>query len=107
MNERERKIWNKLKSEVFNETSDKICVFCGKVLTIDRFSVDHIIPRCYGGTNDKSNLVICCRICNKIKSNYIVFSNLTDRIIYPIIDVPYYFGLENWNTKIKKLWRKI
>ena len=29
---------------------------------------DHVVPRCKGGKNDRSNLVICCRQCNEMKA---------------------------------------
>lgn len=33
-------------------------------------TVDHIIPRSRGGTDDPSNLVICCHDCNSSKRRY-------------------------------------
>lgn len=32
-------------------------------------TIDHIVPRTKGGTNDESNLVICCAFCNTSKGN--------------------------------------
>ena len=33
------------------------------------FDIDHIIPRCMGGTNDMDNLRLCCRHCNRKKGS--------------------------------------
>lgn len=30
-------------------------------------TVDHVVPRCQGGTNTWNNLVACCRECNALK----------------------------------------
>ena len=45
------------------------CPKCGVVMVADyrsRFAatVDHVVPRILGGTNDPSNLVAVCRRCN-------------------------------------------
>ena len=34
------------------------------------FEIDHLIPRDKGGTNHRSNLVLCCRRCNGDKAHY-------------------------------------
>lgn len=40
------------------------CVYCGS----DRkLSVDHVVPRCQGGSDDISNLVVACLPCNMRK----------------------------------------
>lgn len=33
----------------------------------NRKTIDHLIPRSKGGTDDESNLVIACRKCNEAK----------------------------------------
>lgn len=33
------------------------------------FEIDHIIPVSRGGTNDMSNIQVCCQWCNGIKKN--------------------------------------
>ncbi len=34
------------------------------------FTVEHRKPKCLGGTNDLSNLVPSCRVCNNRKGNF-------------------------------------
>jgi hypothetical protein len=34
---------------------------------VDAPCIDHVIPRSRGGSNDLSNLVLCCRSCNSSK----------------------------------------
>ena len=41
------------------------CAYCGK--SGERLTVDHIIPRCRGGTTDFDNCVSCCPACNARK----------------------------------------
>lgn len=45
-----------------------VCVDCGSTEDI---TLDHIIERHYGGTDDLNNLVPRCRACNSRKSNEI------------------------------------
>lgn len=45
------------------ERDDNLCGYCGN----EANSVDHIIPKASGGTDDESNLIACCRNCNSTK----------------------------------------
>lgn len=51
-----------------------LCLYCGKDLTLEArdATVDHIIPKDLGGTDDDSNLVASCRRDNGIKSNKVM-----------------------------------
>lgn len=43
------------------------CVYCGA--THLPLTIDHVIPRVRGGTNDWENLVCCCTKCNNFKGD--------------------------------------
>lgn len=42
------------------------CLMPQKASTIP-YQIDHIISKQHGGTNDDSNLALCCPICNRYK----------------------------------------
>ena len=44
------------------------CQYCGRMAKDDvRLEIDHIKPRCEGGTNDDNNLITACYECNRSK----------------------------------------
>jgi 5-methylcytosine-specific restriction endonuclease McrA len=43
------------------------CQYCGKQLSYDNSTVDHVKPRCRGGLTSWSNTVIACKKCNSKK----------------------------------------
>lgn len=45
------------------------CQYCGK--TINKPTLDHILPRCRGGVNSWTNVITACHTCNNKKSNKI------------------------------------
>jgi 5-methylcytosine-specific restriction endonuclease McrA len=49
--------------------SAKQCFYCSRELTEEEKTVDHKLPVSKGGTNEITNLVICCQTCNSKKSN--------------------------------------
>jgi 5-methylcytosine-specific restriction endonuclease McrA len=49
------------------EEQPPVCTYCGGGLTQKTFSVDHALPLSRGGTNELSNLRVCCRKCNESK----------------------------------------
>ncbi|MBW4435195.1 MAG: HNH endonuclease [Pelatocladus maniniholoensis HA4357-MV3] len=36
-----------------------------------RFTVDHLIPRSLGGTDEVDNLALACRRCNERRYNFV------------------------------------
>ena len=44
------------------------CHYCGEKVSSDNASLDHIIPVCLGGSNERENLKTACLMCNSIKS---------------------------------------
>ena len=55
--------------EVKELFSANACFYCNKELSEQEKTVDHKMPVSKGGTNAKTNLVICCRHCNSLKND--------------------------------------
>lgn len=49
-----------------------ICQYCSKPLEGADATVDHIVPKIEGGSDDDSNLVASCRRCNGQKSGRMI-----------------------------------
>lgn len=75
-----RKQFTKEEKEFIRLTTNGRCAHCGKKLSIDECTVEHIIPLNKGGTNDHVNLIVLCETCNKAKD---------DLIADPIMYYPY------------------
>ena len=40
------------------------CFYCGKTMADKTASIEHIIPRSCGGSNELDNLAVCCQSIN-------------------------------------------
>lgn len=80
--------------------SKGVCAHCGKKLTLEDMTVDHVIPLSKGGGNDLKNLVALCEKCNKDKSNYVV----QPEEYFNYLDWVY---LENLHKEYKKYYEDI
>ncbi len=54
--------WRKIRKRIINRDRG-LCQMCGN----EGDSVDHIVPRSQGGTDDDWNLQLLCRSCNSSK----------------------------------------
>lgn len=45
------------------------CRYCGKPLTQQNATLDHVVPKCAGGTWANRNLVLACWHCNQKKAS--------------------------------------
>lgn len=45
------------------------CHYCGKKLRREQATVDHVIPKSKGGSNNSSNFVLSCAPCNTSKGS--------------------------------------
>lgn len=72
----ERRYFTREEKEQILAKTNGVCASCGKPLKIgEDFTIEHVIPISKGGTNDMSNLLPLCEVCNKEKD---------DRIMNPV-----------------------
>lgn len=57
-------MWVRLRRQVLME--EAYCALCGSP---DNPTVDHIIPKSQGGTDDRANLRRLCRLCQQCKAS--------------------------------------
>jgi hypothetical protein len=63
------------------------CGYCGVSETNigAEMTIDHFLPRIYGGEDDLDNLVYCCHACNEFKGDY--WQTEPDlRLLHPLLD---------------------
>ncbi len=56
------------------ERAGFVCEYCHSPerLSANRFTVEHLMPRSLGGSDDLINLALACRRCNERRSNFLV-----------------------------------
>lgn len=72
----------KTKRQMFGKRKRKPCYYCGRTLTLDTATFDHVIPRSDGGYDKKKNGVIACGYCNNKKGSMSVSEFLHGRSPY-------------------------
>lgn len=56
----------KYKNELYGKQDGK-CVGCEERFPIRNLTLDHIVPRAKGGTDERRNLQLLCGVCNSLK----------------------------------------
>ena len=54
---------------VIYDKYDGHCAYCGRKISFDDMSIDHLLAVSKGGTDDVDNLIPCCYLCNHQKDN--------------------------------------
>ncbi|GAU76396.1 HNH endonuclease [Fusibacter sp. 3D3] len=57
-----------IKAYVYTRDQGK-CYHCGKLIRLNRTTLDHYFPKSLGGTEEFFNLVTCCKPCNRMKKS--------------------------------------
>lgn len=65
---RVRRFRQKARSPIF-ERDNWTCRYCGRKLSLEECTIDHVIPLVKGGTEEPDNLVTACHRCNMIKNS--------------------------------------
>jgi 5-methylcytosine-specific restriction endonuclease McrA len=109
------RVWNDpsyvIDREVVTERDGEFCHYCGIPLPQDtpvrppyrdireaRGVLDHKVPRWAGGSDDVSNLVLACRICDSCKGTlpYETFKSL----------IVLYGPPKDWSRRLRRIFRE-
>lgn len=75
---------SKKKIKLLLELQEFTCAYCSCCLRAPGFEVEHVLPVAVGGTNNISNLVLSCKLCNLIGGAR-AFKSLSDKREYIIL----------------------
>jgi 5-methylcytosine-specific restriction endonuclease McrA len=67
INQPSRRPWLVSVMEELRDEQLGLCALCGESLGIDGTEVDHKIPFCYGGGNERGNIQLAHAACNRSK----------------------------------------
>ncbi len=62
-----------IKRIVLSKTNG-VCAHCGKLITFEKATIEHYVPKYRGGADDERNLLPLCKNCNKQKGSKIVIA---------------------------------
>ncbi len=70
------------------ERANYLCEYCHslEVLSANRFTIDHIVPRSLNGSDDLDNLALACRRCNERRYNFVAGIDPETQSIVPIFN---------------------
>jgi 5-methylcytosine-specific restriction endonuclease McrA len=71
------------------ERANYLCEYCHSIelLSANRFTIDHIVPRSLGGSDDIDNLALACRRCNERRYNFVAGIDPETQEIVPIFNL--------------------
>ena len=61
------KINAKIKKRLFSDIVISPCCYCRYVFLVQDLTIEHLVPRCHGGTNEDHNISLACAPCNHKK----------------------------------------
>jgi len=72
-----------------------LCEYCHspEQISATRFTVDHIVPRSLGGSDELDNLALACRRCNERRYNFVAGYDSVNSTIVPLFNP----RLQLWN----------
>jgi 5-methylcytosine-specific restriction endonuclease McrA len=64
---KQRKFNHEVKHRLFRHYESACCFWCGDRLWIEELTVEHLVPRALGGSDQVENIVLACQKCNQEK----------------------------------------
>lgn len=74
--------------QAIRERAEYLCEYChsSERLSASRFTVDHVIPKSLGGSDEIDNLALACRRCNEKRYNFVAGIDPETQEIVPIFN---------------------
>jgi hypothetical protein len=74
--------------QLIRERAKYLCEYChsSELLSANRFTIDHLVPRSLGGSDDVDNLALACRRCNERRYNFVTGVDPETQEIVPIFN---------------------
>lgn len=74
--------------KAIRERAQYLCEYCHSPerLSPSRFTVDHIMPRSLGGSDEMENLALACRRCNERRYNFVAGIDPDTQEIVPLFN---------------------
>lgn len=86
-----------IKRIVLNKT-DGVCARCGRMIPLEKVTIEHYVPKYRGGGDDERNLLPLCKICNKQKGSRIV----TAEEYYPYLKSSFCVNANEYKSEWEK-----
>jgi hypothetical protein len=79
---------NDVTRQLVRERANYLCEYCHSLerLSANRFTIDHIIPRSLGGSDDLENLALACRRCNERRYNFVAGVDPETQEVVPLFN---------------------
>jgi 5-methylcytosine-specific restriction endonuclease McrA len=74
--------------QAIRERANYVCEYCHSPerLSANRFTIDHVIPKSLGGSDQIANLALACRRCNQRRYNFVAGFDPETQEIVPIFN---------------------
>ncbi|MBD2501964.1 HNH endonuclease [Anabaena azotica] len=74
--------------EIVRKRANYLCEYCHSPerISTTRFTIDHLIPKSIGGSDELSNLALSCRRCNERRYNFVAGYDPETKAIVPLFN---------------------
>jgi hypothetical protein len=74
--------------EIVRKRANYLCEYCHSPerISTTRFTVDHLIPKSIGGSDELNNLALACRCCNERRYNFVTGYDLETKAVVPLFN---------------------
>ncbi|MGK7890212.1 MAG: HNH endonuclease [Leptolyngbyaceae cyanobacterium] len=74
--------------QLVRERANYLCEYCHSPerLSASRFTVDHLMPKSLGGSDELENLALACRRCNERRYNFVAGVDPETQAVVPLFN---------------------